>query len=645
MSALAGLVYPDRRPGAGETLAAMQARMHRYGPHRSQGVEMDGAALGMQMFELMPEDRFDRQPLVGGGGRYLMVADLRLDNRPELAAELGLEAARVTAMADSQILMAAWERWQEGCLAHLVGPYAFAVWDMSERQLVLVRSPTSSRPLHYHVSPGRFAFASMPSGLFALPGVERRPDIDYLRDRYLYLPLRGKECPFKGIERLPTGHLLRLHPDGNLDVRRWWHLHEPEPLHLADERDYIAAFHESFSRATNDRLRSLHPVAAQLSAGLDSSSVVATAAPLLAERGKRLLALTGIPTVDVPDSTRYLGNEGDLASLTAASFTNVDHLLISARAGTVEQELSPAFIDCQHPLVNVFNYPWISAISRSARDHGASTLLNGGSGNLTISFKGGNLLYQLLQRGEWSGLWEEYKTLFSAGTRWPSLISQTLSPMLPTKLQWALNRARRRTHPNADHMRTVSPLLSEQAKAQGPHEREFTERMSFRDHRQAMQNYLDRFDPGTIQKGQLASFGIENRDPTGDTRLMNLLLSLPPTLFRKGSTTRRLLRIAFSERLPEPVLNSRRRGRQAADWPILFEKERLRFDAILEKAQGTPEVAEIFNIAHMRKMLTHPIKVDSPYEGETASLYAGGLARGMAFSDFIMRSLDRDVSL
>ena len=89
----------------------------------------------------MPEDAFDRQPLIGGEGRYVLVADVRLDNRDELTEALRIPAPQARTLCDAAILLAAIERWDESCLERLVGDYAFAAWDGVRRRLLLARDP------------------------------------------------------------------------------------------------------------------------------------------------------------------------------------------------------------------------------------------------------------------------------------------------------------------------------------------------------------------------------------------------------------------------------------------------------------------------------------------------------------------------
>ena len=87
-------------------------------------------------------------------------------------------------MADSDLLLAAWQRWREQCVDHLSGAFSFAVWNQQEQHLFLARDHTGERPLFYASTANNFAFASMPKGLHRLPFVGAEVDEDYIA-RYL----------------------------------------------------------------------------------------------------------------------------------------------------------------------------------------------------------------------------------------------------------------------------------------------------------------------------------------------------------------------------------------------------------------------------------------------------------------------------
>src|SRR5262249_23261988 len=156
---------------------------------------------------------FDRQPLRSGDARYVLVADVRLDNRDELTDALRIPSPH-GGLCDAAILLAAIERWQESFLDRIVGDYAVAVGDSLRRRLLLVRDPLGQRPLHYHRGNKFFAFASMPKGLHALSEVPYAPDEDRIAQSLVLMPEVGTQSFFQGIERVEPGHVVTVTTTG-----------------------------------------------------------------------------------------------------------------------------------------------------------------------------------------------------------------------------------------------------------------------------------------------------------------------------------------------------------------------------------------------------------------------------------------------
>src|SRR5262245_1348561 len=119
MTALAGLWRFDGRPDAADGCARMLRSQELYGPHGAAKWSDGAVAIGRQLMRILPEDVFDRQPLLGGDGRYVLVADLRLDNRDELIESLQISPPQARTLCDAAILLAAFERWEESCLERL----------------------------------------------------------------------------------------------------------------------------------------------------------------------------------------------------------------------------------------------------------------------------------------------------------------------------------------------------------------------------------------------------------------------------------------------------------------------------------------------------------------------------------------------
>jgi len=190
-----------------------------YGQESAQWSDGGRLAIGRRIYRTLPEDVLDRAVRVGGDGRLALAADVRLDNREELAADLGIATADLRSLCDSDLLLRALERWNEGAVDRLVGDFAFAFWDGGRQRLLLARDYIGRRPLYYHRGRDFFAFASMPKGLHCLPSIPYAPDIAAAASFLALLPETGPRSFFEGICRVEPGHMVAIGRDG-IETRR-----------------------------------------------------------------------------------------------------------------------------------------------------------------------------------------------------------------------------------------------------------------------------------------------------------------------------------------------------------------------------------------------------------------------------------------
>ncbi|MGH7248263.1 MAG: lasso peptide isopeptide bond-forming cyclase, partial [Pseudomonadota bacterium] len=170
MSAIAGLLRFDGETVRRSELERVANTLRQYGPDRSGIVTVGCIGIVHVLMRMTPEDEFDRQPLQGRSGA-LIAADVRLDNRDEMLAAIGMPPRQAIAWSDSRVLLAAWERLGDALWPMLRGPFAVAIWQPRRRALTLARDHLGLDVVMWHKSERFFAFATMPNGLFALGGV------------------------------------------------------------------------------------------------------------------------------------------------------------------------------------------------------------------------------------------------------------------------------------------------------------------------------------------------------------------------------------------------------------------------------------------------------------------------------------------
>ncbi len=286
MSGIAGVIRLGGTVARAE-LEAMLRPMASRGPDRQTILCKSEAGFAQALLATTPEAQAELQPWVHPDSGCMVVSDSRLDYRPQVLRELGINRP-ADDVGDGELLHAAWQRWGTDCPDRLRGDFAFAIWNPRDRELFVGRDPMGVRPFAFHFNAGHLlVFASTADAVLAQGEVPRDLDEGRIADA-LIGETEGidQTCTFfTAIQRLPPAHWMRLR-NGQLTQQRYWRPVGDRPTDLPrNEQEWIEAQRERLDRAVRLRLRSHRPVGSMLSGGLDSSSVVALASTAYAEQG------------------------------------------------------------------------------------------------------------------------------------------------------------------------------------------------------------------------------------------------------------------------------------------------------------------------------------------------------------------------
>lgn len=646
MSAIWGLMGLRGQPVTLSELDPMGAAMAAYGSDGASSWYSGHTGMGHRLQGVTPEDRWERQPLRSQDRLRIVVSDARLDNRIELADALAIGANR-SDVPDSMFVLRAYEKWGTDCAAHLVGAFAFALWDAREGHLVIARSPMAERPLYYHATPDFFAFATAPKGLFALPGVPRELDEQFLADYLARERAEPGTSFFRGVRRLLPGHTMVITRDRSTS-RAHWRFDAQRELRLPRDEDYVEAFDDLFGRVVHDHLRSERSVGIMLSGGYDSSSVAVTAAPLLARTNRRLTTFTEVPRAGFDGAVidgRYR-DETPLVRALAKGHDNLDLNFINTTGRFFLDDLDPMFDAADVPYRNASNRVWHEALLADAQRQGVGVMLSGIQGNLTISWPGSGLLPQLCRSGHWRNAFREARAMTgrpAATAAIRTLLGQGVLPLLPTPLFLAIARAR---HPDnaigvsAHPWRATSPVNPEFAASHRVDERAGATpdfRLRLRpDTRQARYQTIARGGDvlDGVFAGYQARYNVESRDPTGDVRIVEFCLSLPESQFQREGERRCMVRRAMANRLPAEVIGNQKRGLQAADW---FERMTGAHETIeneLSRLEESPLARRAIDLSRLRLLVQRMPQAD-PGALRTITEYRGALEFGLITGRYI----------
>ena len=585
MSGIAGILHLDGAPASGADLEAMLVAMR----HRVVGEPRRTIAGPLAMASLGPapdSPRASDEPVPVAAG------DVRLDNREELAASLATRGAPDP--TDLELVALAYGRWGLDLASHLQGDFAFAVWDPRRQRLVCARDRFGTKPFTYHPGSRRFAFASQPVGLLALPGTPREVD-DRAIARFLTDAMPDEpDTFFLALRRLPPATTLVVDVGGPArDPVPYWQLDPRREIRLASDAAYEEAFRETFLEAVRCRLPSEGEAGIAFSGGVDSSAVTRAARELLPPaRGLRTYTITA--TDPVADERPYVEAVLAEGGLTSQIIPDDE---VTRTVGIRSQEVS---VDSPYAALGLLLDGTIYA---AAAADGVAVLLDGFDGDTVVSHGIGRLT-DLAAEGRLRTLLHEARAL-SATLGWsvPGIVRvHALAPLLPS--------FPRRGRPEPDSLASldlVRSLLNEEPSSLPGPRRPFARMEHLRDLTSPM-NALTL----EIMEGTAARAGVDLRHPFFDARLAELCLALPADQKLRDGWPRSILRRSLAGLVPDMV---RWRSDKAVLGPTL---------AVRALTQAWPQVTELVRTGggsaapYLDKGMLHRAYRDCSRAGEQA---------------------------
>jgi asparagine synthase (glutamine-hydrolysing) len=271
MCGIAGIAQFNRPPDPGMVKMMTDALVHR-GPDGEGFFKRHHVAFGHRRLKIIDLSDAARQPIADSSGSAVVTYNGEIYNYRELRATLQALGHRFVSSGDSEVIPTGYVEWGESFLHRLHGMFAFALYDVRNRRLLLARDRMGIKPLYYVRQPNLIAFASEPKAFVAGNIISANPNlasiIDYVQRGYHE---RGRSW-FDGVEELPPGHYATISATGDFEIRSFWSL--PRTSASVGE-DPKAALRSALEKAARTHLQSDVPVGAHLSGGIDSSSVVA----------------------------------------------------------------------------------------------------------------------------------------------------------------------------------------------------------------------------------------------------------------------------------------------------------------------------------------------------------------------------------
>ncbi len=564
MCGIAGVLGLQGRPVDQAALARMITAVAHRGPDglrvRRLGSGSTEVGLGHARLRIIDLSPAAAQPMGSDDGTVWIVFNGEIYNFQELRRSLVARGVAFRSASDTEVILRLYEAMGERCLDLLDGMFALAIWDGRRECLLVARDRVGKKPLFYHASPTLFAFASEMKALFQHPDLPPVIAPEVFPAFFLYGYVPSPATFYRGIRKLPPGHVLRVGKDGEVSVEQYWELAlGPPPARPPSEAEATATVRELVTAAVRRRMVADVPLGAFLSGGIDSSVVVGVMSQLQSEPVRTFsIGFVGDPHFD----------ETPYARLAAQRF----------KTAHTEFRVEPEAVKLVERLVRHHDGPFVDSsavptylLSRLTREQ-VTVALNGDGGDEVFAgylrFYGALLAERLPEwaRGlagrvlgglpEWGGHRQPLRRLqrfgasaalpfFERYSRWISVFYEDLGRLLPDQRANGL-----RPGP----LDLLRPHLERSDGAS------LLNRLLYLN----LKTYL--LDDLLVKMDRCSmAHGLEARSPFLDRALMEYVFTLPDSMKLRRGRTKVVLRRAFADLLPPEIL---RRGKMGFGVPL-----------------------------------------------------------------------------
>jgi len=379
MCGIAGIISPNITKVTAERLKKMTDALAHRGPDgEGQWVNATGnVALGHRRLSIIDLSDAGGQPM-HYLNRYTIIHNGEIYNYVELKEELQKKGYSFTTQTDTEVIAASYDCWEEECVDHFDGMFAFAIWDKEIKTLFAARDRFGEKPFYYFFDTTQFTFASEMKALWAA-GIDRKPNMkmlfNYMTIGYTDNPQNPVETFFESIYKLPPATSLTYYADTHeLDSGKYWDIKIDEDNKITD-KEAEQTFTQLFQTSVQRRLRSDVEVGTSLSGGLDSSSVAATVYSLTTH-DSRLTAFTASFPGFEKDESIY-------AKLVTEKF-NLKHFTIPVTENDLIQDFEKVFYHQEEPFSSssvIAQYK----VYELAKQQGIKVLLDGQGADETLA--------------------------------------------------------------------------------------------------------------------------------------------------------------------------------------------------------------------------------------------------------------------
>ena len=598
MSIFFGIFNRDGAPVAPELVSNLHTSMSCRQPDDSGEWISGVVAFGHEMIWNTPESKYEQLPLVKDS--IVITMNARIDNRDELYDILELPDTPLEEMGDSEFILAAYNKWGEDCPAHLLGDFAFAIWDGHKQEIFCARDHSGIKQLYYYLDDKLFLFGNDLRGLTTFPGIDTSLSDEALANFVGYHELRSNTLTFfSAFKKLPPAHFMIITAQ-NMRQSCYWRLEDAPRVILESFEQYSMKLRELLECAVSDRMRTAYPLTSHLSGGVDSSSIAVIAARKLCKDGKKLLAFNWLHPPGKEDDPRYYEWYNSKA---IADKEGIEHHYIDLNI----EQLASYFDEHEIWYGDTISFLYESVVRETVESKGGRTILSGWGGDDVVSYHGGSFIVDLVFQGKYRKAIKALRQHIVRSSRaFPfavlaAVYRHIFLSMVPRRFYCQLPLAQCSAgEPAYDLMaEEFATIVKKNFKDRyifvGQFCRTIRKDMLYSYNNGHISTRIESWETGGLTQG------IEYCYPLLDKRLLEFAVGIPGEFFEKNGTRRYILKKAIEDLIPSSILwQSTKREPQRVRRLLNFVPE---FSERIRKSLEFNGSVHFINISRLNKEL------------------------------------------
>src|SRR6056297_1513896 len=524
---------------------------------------------------------------------FLIIGDCRLDNRESLNEQLNIKNKNIS---EHELILRCFQKWDKGCPQYLTGDFTFAIWDIEKNELFCARDHFGVKPFNYYFDKDQFIFSTEIRGILSQKELNLSIDQQFIADSLSIIKSEHFRSTFKEIKKLPPAHSLHL-KNGKLTVAKYWELKPAETI-FKNENDYLTRFKNLLFQAVQRRLQDPVNYGAELSGGIDSSSITSIAAENVSLKTfSHVMPEEQIGKIHpFKDEKKYIKLLTNFCNIKDCRF-----FVTSEEKGIVHAlENSLLLNKC---IVQQNFSVFSDQLYQTAGEQNTQVLLSGFGGDEVVTSKSGSYLKEIINKKTFTkDLKEQGYSAFSIILAKLKLRLKTTFPQL-TGIFIQLLKGKKWWVAKYENL-AINPAFNRRQKIKT---RYLNYYKAIRKDNLVDQSIERITHPHVAQRLEYSSlaakqFGLEYRYPLLDKDLIEFYLSIPPRLKAQNGVLRYAIRQAMAGYLPDEI--RWRNDKSGATIPTVFLrtlKDKGKTMEIITRTKTNPKITQYIDMNKFEK--------------------------------------------